>query len=289
MSIKLLANSIPNLLRISCLFVFTGRAWQHLLWDSPFRTFFWDQGLLEGIVTTFSDMTWFEYVTSPSTDHSITILTRAFGIFYLFMAILTLIAQPRMRKLSWLYGLSSFFLAVLAFFYCKEKFYHTAQFFEYAIQFLTPVFFSLSLFKDITRARLVFYMKIAVTLTFISHGLYAFEYYPRPGVFVDMTVNILGVSETKAHQFLTVAGLVDFVLAIGIFLPRYGQYFLLYAALWGFVTAIARTWSNLVYDPLSLSLMNQYLHQTIYRLPHGMIPMIIFLFPVQDPVVQKSG
>ena len=280
---------LTNLLRISCFLVFAGRAWQHLFWDAPFRAFFWDQHLLEGIITTFTSYTWFEYVTNPATERFINTITRGFGVFYLFMAVLTLWVKPAMQRAAWLYGISSFFLALLALLYYKERFYHTAQFFEYAIQFLTPVFFSLALFNTITRARLLFYMKVAVALTFVSHGLYAFGYYPRPAVFVDMTINILGISEEKAHQFLAFAGVLDFIIGIGIFLPRYAQYFLLYATFWGFSTAIARTWANVLYDPFSPDLLHQYLYQTIYRLPHGLIPLIIGLMRREEPVAREPA
>ncbi len=269
------------LLRISCFFVFIGRAWQHLFWDAPFRAFFWDQQLLEGLVGAVTGLAWFEYVTHPATDQLINALTRGFGVFYLLMALLTLWVRPGMRWAARLYNLSTFLLAVLALLYCKEKFYQAAQFFEYALQFLAPMFFSLALFSTLTKTRLLFYMKVAVALTFVSHGLYAFGFYPRPGVFLDMTIHILGVSEEKAHQFLKFAGILDFILGVGIFLPRYSQYFLLYATFWGFSTAIARTWANVVYDPFSLDLLHHYLYRTIYRLPHGLVPLVIGLFQAQ--------
>ena len=125
------------LLRISCFFVFAGRAWQHLFWDAPFRAFFWDQQLLEGIVGVVTGLAWFEYVTHPATDQFINVLTRCLGVFYLLMALLTLWLRPGMRWAAKLYGLSAFLLAMLALLYYKEKFYHTAQFFEYALQFLS--------------------------------------------------------------------------------------------------------------------------------------------------------
>lgn len=264
------------LLRLSCFLIFLGRAWQHLVWDAPFRAFFWDQDLLEGVVTSLSGSGWFAYVTSPSTDFFINVLTKSLGFFYLIMAGVTLVFTSSMKRVGWLYYLSSVFLAILALLYCKEKFYHAGQFFEYAIQFLTPVFFMWMVNKSVSGERLIFYLKVAIALTFVSHGMYAFGYYPRPGVFVDMTINTLGVSEDVAHQFLFIAGILDFVVGVGIFLPRYSQYFMLYAVGWGLATAIARTWANVSFGPDMLPLLNQYLNQTLYRLPHGLVPLAVY-------------
>ncbi|MEM6829780.1 MAG: hypothetical protein AAF551_04640 [Bacteroidota bacterium] len=275
------------LFRLSCFLIFFGRAWQHLVWDAPFRAFFWDEGLLEGIVTSLLGVSWFDYVTSTSTDLFITVLTRVFGVFYLIMAGITLVISPKMKKLGWLYYLASAFLAILAILYCKEKFYHTAQFFEYAIQFLTPVFFMHLVFNKTSEGRLILFSKIAIALTFISHGMYAFGYYPRPGVFVDMTINTLGVSEDFAHQFLWIAGVLDFVVGVGIFLPRVGHYFMLYAVVWGLGSAIARTWANVTFGPYMFPLLNQYLNQTLYRLPHGLIPLALYLVALK-PIWRRA-
>ena len=271
---------IVSLLRISCFLIFLGRAWQHLVWDAPLRAFFWDQNLLEGAVSFLLGMSWSEYVTNPSTDLFINILTRSLGLFYLAMAVLTLVIKPSMKRLQWSFKLASVFLAMLAFLYCKEKFYHIGQFFEYSIQFGVPILFCMVLFNEHLTSRVIFYLKLCIALTFVAHGMYAFGYYPRPGVFVDMTINILGVSENMAHQFLRIAGVLDLVVGIGIFIPRFAYISLFYATIWGLATAIARVWANVDFGPFALPLLNQYLPQTIYRLAHGLVPFTILFYYV---------
>ncbi len=274
-------NLILNILRLSCFLVLVGRAWEHLFWDAPFRTLLWDQALMEGVINAVLGIAWFEYVTSPTTDLVIQNIIRGFGVFYLLMAILTLFIKKQHLSFAVLYGLASICLAFLAFLYCKEKFYHGGQFLEYAIQVLVPVFFYRFLNTEKTLSRWwLSAMKLTIALTFAAHGLYAFGFYPRPGVFVDMVINILGVSEPTAHVLLQWAGILDFVVAVGVFIPQVSVYCLAYCVVWGFFTALARTWANVDFGPFAFSMLHQYLPQTIYRLPHALLPLAVFVIEV---------
>lgn len=270
-------NLLLNILRLSCFLVFIGRAWQHLFWDAPFRTLLWDEALMDSVINALFGMSWFDYVTSPSTDSIIQYIIRGFGVFYLIMAILTLAIQRQHLALGVLYIVASVCLAFLAFLYCKEKFYHSGQFLEYAIQVLSPIFFYrfLNTEKPISQWWLKS-IKLTIALTFAAHGLYAFGFYPRPGVFVDMVINILGVSEPTAHLFLQIAGVLDFIVAVGMFIPQVSIYCLVYCILWGLFTALARTWANVDFGSFAFSLLHQYLPETIYRLPHALIPLVAF-------------
>lgn len=273
---------VHGLLRFACFVLFAGRAWQHLFWDAPFRALLWDKDLMENLVLFLRGGSWQDYVTSASTDHFIQTTIFGFGIFYALMAVLTLFIRKHNKMFLGLYILSSLALAFLAFLYCKEKFYHLGQFLEYSIQFMLPLFFYYHLSQKIKNNRLVLYFKIAIAFTFSAHGLYAIGFYPQPGVFVDMLINILHISESTAKAFLVVAGVLDFVLAIAIFIPRIAKYFLLYAAVWGGLTALARVWANF-YWAFPLDSLHQNLHETLFRLPHMLIPLAVLfmLYPLQ--------
>lgn len=262
------------LLRLSTFLLFAGRAWQHLFWDAPFRALLWDKDWMEGTVTWLTGDSWQAYVTSETAGHFIDNLIFSFGIFYGTMAILTLVIKPSMKGLAWLYALSSLALGLLAFLYCKEKFYHLGQFFEYVLQFSLPLFFYLALTEKINVLKLKLYLKIPIALTFLAHGLYALGYYPQPGEFIDMVINILHVSETSATYILYLAGVLDMVFAVGIFIPRFAKVSLIYMILWGGATALARTWANFYMD-FPLNSLHQNLHETIYRLPHALIPLTV--------------
>jgi uncharacterized membrane protein len=90
-----------------------------------------------------------------------------------------------------------------------------------------------------------------------------------------MCLNILPISETTAIRFLFIAGILDFAVAILLFIPRLWKFALLYAILWGFLTALARVFGTFSFDLTWLSL-HQNLYQTVYRIPHGLIPLLLY-------------
>ena len=266
---------VHGILRLATVLLFAGRAWQHLFWDAPFRALFWDQELMENLVLFFRGGTWQEYVTSAAADGFIQSVIISFGVFYAIMAVISLLPRRIILQVSWLYFLASVALVFLAFLYSKEKFFHIGQFLEYAIQFMLPLFFLYSATEKVNHNKLLIYLKIAIALTFSAHGLYAIGFYPQPGVFIDMIINIFGVGEQTAKQLLYVAGTLDFIISITIFIPRLAKVSLFYAVAWGGLTALARTWANF-YAGFPLESLNQHLHETLYRLPHMLVPMAAF-------------
>ena len=265
---------VPKILKTATILLFAGRAWQHLFWDAPLRALLWDQQWMEGIILFLRGETWQEYVTSPEADHSIQMISFGFGIFYSFMAVFTLFVSEKMKRVTWLYVIASFALTFLAFLYYKEKFFHIGQFFEYTIQFLLPVTFMYVVNGKIQRVRIELVLKIAIALTFSSHGLYAIGVYPRPGAFIDMVINILHTSEAGAIRFLNIVGVLDFLVSIAIFIPRVSRVALIYAVIWGGLTALARVWANF-YWSFPLESLHQHLYETIYRLPHMLVPLAV--------------
>ena len=277
MNLKQSNNRLVHVtLRLATFLLFAGRAWQHLFWDAPFRALLWDQKTMEAIVLFFRGGTWQEYVTSPVTDRYIQTTITVFGIFYALMALVTLFIHSRhVKRFLWLYILSSVSLAFLSFLYTMEKFYHVGQFFEYAIQIILPLLFWYSLRPRTNLPGLLPAMKIAIAFTFSAHGLYATGFYPQPGEFVDMFISILRVSETVAIKMLFLVGILDFGVSVALFIPRLAKYALLYAALWGGLTAVARTWANFYFD-FPLNSLHQNLYETLYRLPHMLVPLAAF-------------
>jgi len=257
--------------------VFIGRAYEHLFWDAPFRSLLWDQKLLSPIVEGVFNTSWRDYVTSSTADNVIQNLMKINGAFYAICAIVSLFINANSKKIFKIIlfagGVLLFLLALLL---TKSKFYHISMFFEHSIQFGAP-FVLLYLFKEKQNvAKLIMPLKVITALAFISHGVYALgTVYPLPANFVTMTLNILPVSENSAKSLLYVAGLLDFVAAVLIFVPKVSRIALLYAAFWGIATALARIISGLTYD-VSLLTLHQYLFATVYRIPHGLIPLICF-------------
>ena len=76
-----------RILRISVFSVFLGRAWQHLFWDAPYRTLFWDEELLQPLIENIFNISWSKYVTAASTDLWIQNCVFYTGVLYLLGAI----------------------------------------------------------------------------------------------------------------------------------------------------------------------------------------------------------
>lgn len=270
-------RNILFLLKLASFFVFFGRGYEHIVWDAPFRSLLWDQDLLSPIIENIFNTNWRDYVTSLRTDSIISACIKANGVFYFICAILSLTLTENSSKLhrGILYT-GVVFLVLLSLLITKSKFYHTVMFFEHSIQFATP--FTMLFFSRTKKVKdLVLTLKILIALTFVSHGMYAVAiFYPLPGNFVSMTLNILPVTEDIAKQFLFAAGILDFIVAILIFIPKTAKPALIYAAAWGFLTAFARIVSGLKYG-VTLDIVMQYLHTTIYRIPHGLVPLIAYM------------
>ena len=264
------------LLQLSTAAVFFGRAYQYLYWDAPFRTLLWDERIMSGIVESFFSLSWEEYINSLAVDDSINQMINGFGWFYVICGIITLGMKwmPRMiQRLILLGGVGLIFLALLLW---KEKFYSVGQFFEYSLQFSLPFFFYFS-YDQLTQGeevgtKFIFWLKLATAVTFVCHGLYAVGYYPQPVTFMEMTVEITGWSDNIASRFLKLMGFLDFVVAALIFLPKTARPALIYMVVWGFLTALARIWTNFDFGNIA-----EHLHQTgfafLYRAGHFLAPL----------------
>lgn len=265
------------IIRWICFFIFVGRAYQHLFWDAPYRTLLWDESLLKGIVETLFDTSWNAYATSQTVDHNISILIKISGGFYLLCGIAALYLTSNMKKLGQLFLCGGALgLCILAILYCKEKFFHVGQFFEYTLQFISPVLLYLLLYTAIPFKKIRLLALIAIALTFSCHGLYAIGYYPRPGHFIDMTINSLPISESSAHSFLKIAGILDFIVSIAIFIPRLSNTALWYTVIWGGLTAIARLVGHFHIDFIG-NTFHQWTWEVLIRMPHALISLFLIV------------
>lgn len=258
--------------------VFFGRAYEHIFFDAPYRSILWDEALFSPILEKVFDKEWEAYVTNISIDEEIQNFIIGIGFFYFICGIASvLLSRKNYSILKYIVGAGALSLIFLAVLQTKSNFYHLSMFFEHSIQFGSPIALLLYFkIKHKSQAYLLF-LKIIIALTFLSHGLYAVGWpYPLPGNFVTMTMNILQVSEDQANVFLLIAGCIDFLVVVLIFLPKTFKWALIYAVIWGLLTAFARIISGLTYD-FSAIIFHQYLFKTIYRIPHGLVPFFTYL------------
>jgi hypothetical protein len=276
------------IVQIAAVLLFLGRAWQHIFWDAPYRALLWDENWMKGIVEALFNTSWDDYLTNNDNDNKIQAFIKSIGWFYLICALMAIMIQKWKKVAGVFMILGSLCLIFLAALYCKERFFSVGQFFEYSIQFSTPIILYLIVKQAKITEKMVLFLKTIIALTFVCHGLYAINYYPRPGEFTEMTLIILGVSETNTEYILTAAGVLDFVIGIGIFLPfRFSKYMLVYAIFWGFSTTIARIWANVYFDFFWESL-HQWWYEAAYRAPHFFIPFVLFLYYKNKTNLQRK-
>jgi hypothetical protein len=269
------AQLFITVLRIACFCIFAGRAWQYLMWDAPFRALLWDQALMQGVIESITSMTWEEYTSSIIADKYIQLSITMTGWLFAACALLSLFVKSSMKwaKYVLVFGIAS--IAFLAYLDYKEKFFQVGELMEHAIQLGAPLLLSLAVFSKIDTKKLMLAAKAAVAVTFTGHAMYAWGYYPQPGPFIDMLINILHFNEGFTNDFLKVAAILDVIVAVLIFVPRTSRAALMYCVVWGGLTASARVVSgfdsNFIADTL-----NQYLFETVFRLSNALIPLWIF-------------
>lgn len=280
------SNIATHLLFINAILLLIGRSWQHFADSVPVRALLWNEELFRPLVEAVN-VSWVDYVTNLQYDQSITYFTYLFGSFYALLAALLIVTRgSRMakykryflgiirRSLEW----CSLFLFILAFCYFLDKNYLLGQWGEYALQWMSPLFLSIYLFRTQTTRWLVIAMKIALAVTFVCHGLYALGYYPVPGSFQTMLMRIFPLTAAQTQQVLKVAGIADLILSIVIFLPqrKWVLIALGYATVWGFLTALARPVAHF-YPQFWWDSLTQWIPEFLFRAPHFLIPAWLYL------------
>lgn len=269
------------LLQISTAAVFLGRAYQHIFWEGPYRVLLWDEKWMGPLLKSVG-IQWSSYARNPLVLEVIESFSLFVGLFFLVCVYFSMSEEYHSRRRKYMLILGTFWLLLLASLYSKAKFYHVGQFLEYALQFGSPALLLLYHRKR-TKISYSFLVRLAIALTFICHGLYAFGYYPVPGNFMEMTVHILRVSDETAIWLLRSAGVVDFITAALLFFPhkKYWKIALYWMIPWGFFTALARIVAHWDwYEPLST--LHAWGFEFIYRFPHFLVPLALWLWIKPD-------
>ncbi|MEZ4955820.1 MAG: hypothetical protein R2825_19840 [Saprospiraceae bacterium] len=273
-------QNIPSktflLVQIAVVAVFAGRSYQHLFWDAPYREILWDPFYTKWLVEHLTPLTWDTFVTHPKGDIWIQNFVLAQGWGYAICGLTALFIKKLPAWCRWILVAGALNLVLLALIYMKDKFYHFGQFFEYSLQFSAPLFLYYFTRKNEWSKSLLTWMKVAIALTFICHGLYAIGYYPRPEKFMTMTQNILGLDVFGVNWFLTTAGILDFIVAVLIFVKNdhWSLAALWYTVIWGFLTSMARIFGNFYWD-FPWESLNQWVYEVVFRFPHFLIPLAL--------------
>ncbi|MEM1136160.1 MAG: hypothetical protein AAGI07_09995 [Bacteroidota bacterium] len=236
----------------ACLLV--GRIWQHFFWTTPY-----------GVFLPFLE------------SETLKLVNYAFGSLLLLTLTIIPYYNPFKKWQFILLLLAVLVLLLEAIAYWVTKSFRIVQLFEYSIQVSLPYFLHMLLRKDIDTKKILYAMRISIALTFTAHGLYALSFpYSTPANFIEMTQNILKVTPQQAILFLFVAGLLDLLLSIGLFFQKTAKASLVYAVIWGSLTALARTVAY--FDFLSpFTSLHRWMYETIHRVPHAALPLVLLI------------
>jgi hypothetical protein len=269
------------LLSIATCCIFTARGFQYYWHDAPFRILVWDENLMKPIVENYFSISWERWTQNPENEEFIVAFAKKISVLYFISALLSLLLMTRFSAIKWVKILfqSFIFLAflnllLLYFLYSKDKSYRPTEFLEYALQWGIPLL--LIFYKHLKANTLEIILKILCAAVFISHGLYAVDYYPTPVTYISMTINGLNCSEDFAKSFLILFGVLDIVFSLGLFYSKTFKISILYLIIWGFITTVARLYCNWYHEAWELSLQ-QYFHEMFVRIPHFLSPFALFL------------
>lgn len=285
-----LHNPLIILLRLGAFLCFAGWTWAHFYWEGPYGILLW-QDATYGFAGRLG-INWDEFVGTGADDGFVQKWIARIGWLYLACTVVTV----TVRKGSWIQMVAlvggSGLLIILS--YAK---YVTSQrqlpmFIEHGGQILIPILLVVALALGVRHRVTVITSVVALVMTFAGHGCYALGLWPPPATFHAMTSVILGVEYDSANTMLRTAGVLDFLVCIGIFVPHLRRPSALYAVVWGFLTAIARPVAG-----MSLSLnywgADQFVHEAVLRAPHMFIPLFLFFLwrePRRDEnVAPRSG
>jgi hypothetical protein len=272
------------LLRSAVALVLLGRGVQHLFRQAPFEALIWNQELLAGAVQLLLGWDWQRWATSPAVVDLMRAATRLHGVLYLGAGVLALLpaSSVRFRRAQALtLYVAATLLACLAALYCLDSKRQVGQALEFSLQCALPALLGLVLQRGGelgARAQVV--LRLAIAGTFAGHGLYAIGFYEVPGDFVTLVMRCVPVGEALAKSLLQLVGALDFAIAFGVLaalrLPALDVPVLLYASVWGTLTALARVVAYFRWD-MAFERLWQWCFETLLRLPHGLAPLFLLL------------
>lgn len=262
------------ILRLGTFLCFAGWTWGHLYWEGPYGILLWDESTYE-LAESFG-VSWDSFVGTGADDGLIQKWIGRIGWLYLVCCILTLTVRERSWfQMAGLVG-GSGLLTFLSYAKYVSSQRQLAMFIEHGGQMLMPVILVLAIACGVHHRATVITAVVAFIMTFAGHGSFALDFWPTPATFYAMTSVILGTEYEISKALIRVAGVLDFVVCIGLFIPILRRPCVLYAAVWGLLTAIARPAAGMSWD-LYYWGADQFIHEAVLRAPHYLIPLYLFV------------
>lgn len=267
-------HSLTLLLRLGAFFCCAGWTWVHFYWEGPYGILLWHDTTFE--VASRFGISWEQFVGTGADDGLVQRWVARIGWLYLACTVLTLTVGNRSWiQMSALVVVGGGLLTLLSYTRYVSSQGQLPMFLEHGGQMLMPVLLVMALAVGSRHRITVVTAMVAVLMTFAGHGCYAFGFWPTPGTFYAMIAVITEVDYETAKAILRTAGVLDFGVCLGIFVPRLRRVSALYATAWGFLTSIARPAAGMSWT-LNYWGADQFLHEAVLRAPHFMIPLYLF-------------
>ncbi len=147
---------------------------------------------------------------------------------------------------------------------------------EHGLQYGSPVLLGLVGSGKWSWGQVERLTRLLAGMTFLGHGIYAVGFQQDSTNFLEMTMALLPLDATAAHQFLLVVGILDLLAAAGMLFPRFLKLPLLYMIAWGLITALVRILIYWEVEAWTTTLAPAF-SQTAIRLCHELVPLWLFL------------
>ena len=279
-------SALVLLLRVGAFLCLAGWTWVHFYWEGPYGVLLWQEA--SHALAERLGIDWDRFVGTGADDGLVQQWIGWTGWLYLAVTILTVTAREKSDlQMVGLMG-GAVLLGILAYARFVGAQRQIPMLVEHGGQVLAPVLLILVLRLGARHRLTIAAAMVAMIMTFIGHGCYALNLWPMPAKFLAMTTEILGVEHEAAITLLWWAGILDFLVCFGIFLKVSRRSCALYAAIWGFLTAIARPVAG-----MSLSLnywgADLFIHEAVLRAPHYVIPLYLFLVWRRPDEIETLG
>ncbi|MEL7530739.1 MAG: hypothetical protein AAFN10_05495 [Bacteroidota bacterium] len=251
-------SAAKRILQALTVLLLLGWAWQLWRWTIPLAQF---------VQSIFPELS----------TQAIATFQQAWGLTLGLCGLVALMPEgkrsQRVTKLAM--GFASLSLLLIFLLMFRAKSYQWGNLIEHSIQCALPLVYAYFCFQEYD-LRSQWILRILIAATFFGHGLYAIGYYDVPSNYLQMVHNIFAWEPASAERFLFAAGVLDMITVVGLFIPQLWRYVLYYAIVWGFMTAMARVvayWDGSIW----LESLDIWLNQTLIRLGHGGIPLVLCL------------
>lgn len=260
------------LLRLTVSITLLAQGWLTFRWDSSLRSLVWQEDWWSTPLEKIFGIPWSRF--AEQSEPALTQVLEGVGLFLIALSVAPwLTAVPRLRWTRWLLVPAGIllFLEVLGQWVSADK--EVGMLIENALRVVTPFAFLIAWRSGPGRAWWLI-AALAASLTFVGHGLYAAGFHAVPLVFQTMTMKILGCDQEAALLFLKIAGWLDFVAVLCLWLTPLRRWGLFYMIAWGGLTALARVWAH-ANGAAPWFGLDPWLAETLVRTPHWLLPLLL--------------